>query len=433
MTPDLLRAATGCSSADAVLYAPHYDEGCQHYAINTPERLSCFLAQVAHESGSLRYVREIASGRAYEGRRDLGNDQPGDGERYRGRGHIQCTGRGNYRRMTKWLAWAGCPDFEDFPEALEEPRWAVLSATAYWGENNLNHLADNGEMVAIGRAINRGDRHSSLPANGEADRMARWGVAKAAFAAEPTASIPPAAPTPTPAPTPAPVAAPAPGLTWPFNKPAQEKTVALPIIAALAGAVIDMFSNKMQKEIGRHTDPAAAEQITKTIVDAAKASTGIQEPTAALAEVVAKGPENPVLVQQVEAYTAESLEKMAPMLERMVKWEKEAAERDAAEREAASARNLREVTAGGFDMTKHLVLDSLFGVNVLIIIVAAVAVVQAIKSGKVDTEIWAAFTGLIGWRTAKAGTLYDYRFGGTTRTTASQIVADEITRKQVTK
>lgn len=427
MTPSLLRAAIGCTQADAEKFAQHLTDGCQQYGITGPARLAAFLGQIGHESGSLRYVRELASGQAYEGRRDLGNDKPGDGKRYPGRGLIQLTGRANARRMTQWLSWAGCPDFEDFPEVLEEPKWAALSACAYWGESGLNSLADRGEYVALGRAINRGNRYDSRPANGEADRLARWERAKAALARHEAVGAP-ISQAPVPAPQPTPAEAPAPGLTWPFERP-KETTMPIPIVAALAGAVIDMMSAKVQKEIGRHTDPAAAEQITKTVVEAAKAATGITEPTAALAEVVAKGPDSPALVRQVEESTVEALEKLAPMLDRLVQWEKDAAERDAAQREVASARNMRETAAGGFDMTRHLVWDSLVGVNILIVIVAAVAVVQAIKSGKVDTEIWAAFTGLIGWRTAKAGTLYDYRFSGTTRTTAAQIVSDELSRK----
>lgn len=70
------------------------------YAIVTPLRIAAFIAQVDHESGQLRYVREIwgptAQQAGYEGRADLGNTVKGDGSKYRGRGLIQITGRANY-------------------------------------------------------------------------------------------------------------------------------------------------------------------------------------------------------------------------------------------------------------------------------------------------------------------------------------------------
>lgn len=181
MTPDLLQAATGCTSAAAAIYAKPLAEACDFYDINTLERRAAFLAQVAHESGGLRCVLELADGSAYEGRRDLGNVKPGDGSRYRGRGLIQCTGRANYREMAKQLLGRGAPDFEAKPAELERPEWAAWSAAAWWAIHGCNELADQGEYVGIGRLINRGNAASSRAANGEADRLARWERAKKAL------------------------------------------------------------------------------------------------------------------------------------------------------------------------------------------------------------------------------------------------------------
>lgn len=180
ITADLLQRATGCTAERAQIYAPHLDEACRHCAISaTPQRLAAFLAQISHESGALRYVRELADGSAYEGRKDLGNTQPGDGTRYRGRGLIQTTGRFNYRATATALQAFDAPDFEDFPEALEEPRWAAWSAAWYWHSRSLNDLADAGDFEAITRRINGG-------LNGQADRLARWERAKSALAAAAT-------------------------------------------------------------------------------------------------------------------------------------------------------------------------------------------------------------------------------------------------------
>src|SRR3990167_7409133 len=83
-------------AARAALFIEPLNAAMQEFEITSIPRQSMFLAQIAHESGSFRYVRELASGDAYEGREDLGNNQTGDGARFRGRGFIQITGRANY-------------------------------------------------------------------------------------------------------------------------------------------------------------------------------------------------------------------------------------------------------------------------------------------------------------------------------------------------
>jgi putative chitinase len=115
--------------------------------------------------------------RRYEGRADLGNTQPGDGERFKGHGFIQVTGRFNHARVRDRLRerFPDVPDFEAEPERLAELPWAALSAADYWDDKGLNALADAGDFAAITRKINGG-------LNGQADRLARWGKAKRALA-----------------------------------------------------------------------------------------------------------------------------------------------------------------------------------------------------------------------------------------------------------
>lgn len=143
----------------------------KEFEINTPARRAAFLAQIGHESGQLRYVRELASGQAYEGRKDLGNTQPGDGVRFKGRGLIQITGRSNYIDCGKALAL----DLLAKPELLEEPESACRSAAWFWKTRGLNELADAGDQVKITRRINGGT-------NGLADRLALFEVAKQVLA-----------------------------------------------------------------------------------------------------------------------------------------------------------------------------------------------------------------------------------------------------------
>ena len=203
MTTAQLCAATGATPERAQRWLPHIVNACDLFDINTPARLAAFLAQIGHESGRLRYSREIwgptpAQAR-YEGRKDLGNVRAGDGKRYMGRGLIQTTGRANYAATTQGLRAIapGVPDFEAAPELLELPKWAALSAAWYWHSRRLNALADldtDAAFLAITKKINGGT-------NGLADRRTLWDAARRAFAIVPApAPIPdaPAAPLPPP-------------------------------------------------------------------------------------------------------------------------------------------------------------------------------------------------------------------------------------------
>lgn len=98
----------------------------------TPIERAHFIAQTAHESGNFIYKEEIASGQAYEGRSDLGNTQPGDGKRYKGRGYIQLTGRANYK---KFGPTAGA-DFVGNPTIVASKYFAD-TACMFWKANRL--------------------------------------------------------------------------------------------------------------------------------------------------------------------------------------------------------------------------------------------------------------------------------------------------------
>lgn len=152
-------------------YCPGLKQNMAANGIDKPLRQAHFLAQVAHESGELRYCEEIASGAAYEGRVDLGNTQPGDGVRFKGRGLIQLTGRANYTKYGK----ARNRDFttDEKPKLIAtDPSLAVDVACWFWTQHGLNTLADKDDVVAITRVINGG-------LNGLADRQAK--LARARF------------------------------------------------------------------------------------------------------------------------------------------------------------------------------------------------------------------------------------------------------------
>ncbi|OPA92420.1 lysozyme [Pseudomonas fluorescens] len=151
-----------------------------NHQIMTARRVAAFLSQVGHESAQLRYVRELGSDQ-YLSKYDtgplaarLGNtpEADGDGQKYRGRGLIQITGRRNYLACSQALF--GDDRLLQQPELLEQPQWACESAAWFWQSNGLNELADKDQFTTITRRINGG-------LNGLDDRLQLWARAKAAL------------------------------------------------------------------------------------------------------------------------------------------------------------------------------------------------------------------------------------------------------------
>jgi predicted chitinase len=131
----------------------------KEYGIDTPQRMRHFLAQMGHESGNFKYLKELGSPgyfNKYEGRKSLGNTQPGDGARYKGRGIIQLTGRYNYKKYGDKLGI----DLVNNPELASNPDVALRIAAQYWKDKGLNKLADNDDLRGITKRINGG--HNGL-------------------------------------------------------------------------------------------------------------------------------------------------------------------------------------------------------------------------------------------------------------------------------
>lgn len=170
ITANQLSIAMGCNLGRALRWVDHINRAMDAYKINSDLRKAHFLAQIGHESGGLVYVRELATGEAYEGRKDLGNTQPGDGMKYRGRGLIQITGRANYKTCGDALG----VDFERIPEFLEKPEHAAMSAAWFWFTRNLNVIADSDDILKITKRING-------KYNGLVDRQRRLALSKHAL------------------------------------------------------------------------------------------------------------------------------------------------------------------------------------------------------------------------------------------------------------
>ncbi|HEY3037659.1 MAG TPA: peptidoglycan-binding protein [Pyrinomonadaceae bacterium] len=156
-----------CPAQKRADYLPYIQQAMQEFNITSYLRETAFLAQLAHESAELRYMEEIASGAAYEGRASLGNTQPGDGKRYKGRGPIQLTGRANYTKYGQLLG----VDLVNNPTIAATKEVGFRIAGQFWKLNGLNELADQQKFETITRRINGG-------INGLPDRIKYYERAK---------------------------------------------------------------------------------------------------------------------------------------------------------------------------------------------------------------------------------------------------------------
>lgn len=176
LTPSIVAAGTGASLSRAMIFAPFMQAACEHFQITEPLDIAAFLAQTGHESGGMVWLSEIwgptAAQKLYEPQSqkatELGNTQPGDGERFKGRGLIQVTGRHNYLLCGMGLNL----DLIAHPELLEQPEYAAMSAGWFWFNNKLSAIANAGNFITLTRRINGGT-------NGLADRQALYSAAKA--------------------------------------------------------------------------------------------------------------------------------------------------------------------------------------------------------------------------------------------------------------
>ncbi|WP_219096800.1 glycoside hydrolase family 19 protein [Pseudomonas sp. UMAB-40] len=178
VTQQLLETIMPNARLQAGVFISALNTAMLRFSINTPKRAAAFLAQVGHESGQLHYVRELGSDQ-YLSKYDtgtlaarLGNTPvlDGDGQKYRGRGLIQITGRDNYRQCS--LGLFGDDRLVFIPQLLEKPQWAAESAAWFWQQNGLNELADRDQFNSITRRINGG-------LNGLQDRLQLWARARA--------------------------------------------------------------------------------------------------------------------------------------------------------------------------------------------------------------------------------------------------------------
>lgn len=178
LTPEMLRAIVPSLSATrAAELTPFIEAAFKSAKMTTPRQKAAFIAQCAHETGGFATFREYGSDayfRRYDGRKDLGNTQPGDGARFRGRGALQLTGRTNYKKASLFLF--GDTRLLSNPKSVEEPALAFAVSAWFWDSRKLNGPAEAGDFKLVTRRVNGGY-------NGYEDRLKYYARALKAYGA----------------------------------------------------------------------------------------------------------------------------------------------------------------------------------------------------------------------------------------------------------
>jgi len=146
----------------------------KRFEINTVSRVRHFISQTSHESACGVYTEELGGPRdcaKYEHRRDLGNNKPGDGCRFKGAGYIQLTGRSNYQQFANYIHDSKVMDGVSY--VAKKYPWT--SAGFWWYKNNMNRLCDgNPSVETVTRRVNGGTM-------GLADRQRYYNLACSVF------------------------------------------------------------------------------------------------------------------------------------------------------------------------------------------------------------------------------------------------------------
>jgi hypothetical protein len=206
----------------------------------------------------------------------------------------------------------------------------------------------------------------------------------------------------------------------------QEKPMPAAFLWGLASSLIEAFTplakEKINKEISRHTsNPEVADRVANSVIETVKEATKKADPIEAVA--TAKG--DPEIIAKAEESALETLEKLQPLLDKVAKWDSETAAAHEASMDAAAKR----AAGDAYEMAPLLVWAAFILIGVLVLGLMAAVLVQVVQ-GKVNTEVWAALTGVIGWATGIGGLIYNYRFGTSRSSAAKDVVIGELNRRR---